>query len=61
MHFSGMSSGLFEIKSKIGDGWDLIGENSLFINKKERFQITVSTIRSIDKLRISILGEISGL
>lgn len=57
----GMSSGKIEIKSKIGDGWDLIGENSIFPNKIDRFKITVSTIKSIDKLRINILGEISGL
>ena len=57
----GMSSGMFEIKSKIGDGWDLVGEKSLFTQKRNQYQITVSTIKTIDKLRINILGEISGL
>lgn len=57
----GMSSGMFEIKSKIGDGWDLIGENKIFANKRNQYQITVSTIKSIEKLKINILGEISGL
>ncbi len=57
----GMSSGLFEIKSKIGDGEDLIGDNNIFSTKRSQYQITVSQIKSIDKLSINILGEISGL
>ena len=57
----GMSSGLFEIKSKIGDGEDLIGNNNVFSAKRTQYRITVSQIKSIDKLSINILGEISGL
>ena len=57
----GCSSGLFEIKSKIGDGQDLIGENKVFSSTRSQYQITVSTIKSIDKLSINLLGEISGL
>ena len=54
----GCSSGLFEVKSAIGDGVDLIGEDKLFTNLKDRFQITVSTIKSIDVLKINNLGKI---
>ena len=57
----GCSSGMFEIKSKIGDGQDLIGDNNIFENVRDRYQITVSQIKSIDKLSINLLGEISGL
>lgn len=63
----GQSSGLLEIKSPIGDGYDLAGDDKLFDsdrlsnNSKIQFQITVSTIKSIEKLRINILGEIDGL
>ena len=57
----GMSSGQFEIKSKIGDGEDLIGGNNIFSTKRDRYKITVSTIKSIDKLSINLLGEINGL
>lgn len=57
----GMTSGMFEIKSKIGDGQDLIGSNNIFSIKRSQYYITVSTIKSIDKLSINLLGEISGL
>ena len=57
----GMTSGMFEIKSKIGDGQDLIGNNNIFSIKRSQYYITVSTIKSIDKVSINLLGEISGL
>jgi hypothetical protein len=59
----GCSSGMFEIKSPIGDGYDLIGEGKIYtsISKDNRFKITVSTIKSIKKLSINTLGEINGL
>lgn len=57
----GCSSGKLEIKSKLGDGYDLFGETNLFEKQIDRYQITVSTIKSIDKLSINLLGEISGL
>ena len=57
----GMTSGMFEIKSKIGDGQDLIGNNNIFSKKRSQYYITISTIKSIDKLSISLLGEINGL
>lgn len=57
----GCSSGMFEIKSMLGDGYDLIGENKIFDKQRSQYQITVSTIQKIDKLSINILGEVSGL
>lgn len=57
----GFSSGKFEIGSVIGDGEDLIKESNLFNKKMERYQLTVSTIKSIKKLSINVLGEVNGL
>ena len=61
----GCSSGKFEIKSKIGDGYDLINckaeDNQIFNKKLDRYPITISTIKEIKKLSISVLGEISGV
>ena len=57
----GCASGLLEVKSKLGDGYDIIGENNIFSKQSERYRITISTIQKIEKLSISILGEINGL
>lgn len=57
----GFSSGMFEIKSMLGDGRDLYGKNKLFNKDRSRYQITISTIKSIKKLNISTLGEINGI
>lgn len=57
----GFSSGMFEIKSMLGDGKDLYGDNKLFNKERTRYHLTISTIESIEKLDISILGEIHGL
>lgn len=61
----GCSSGMLEVKSKLGDGYDIIvnsyNENNIFGKQRDRYTITVSTIKEIEKLSISVLGEISGL
>ena len=61
----GCSSGKLEVKSKLGDGYDIIvndyNENNIFNKKIDRYTITVSTIKEIKKLSISVLGEISGV
>ena len=57
----GCTSGMFEVKSKIGDGYDIIGNSNIFSKVLEQYRITVSTISSIQKLSINILGEISGV
>ena len=61
----GFTSGMFEVKSKIGDGYDIISNkfnpNNIFGKQRSQFYITVSTIKEIKKLSISVLGEISGL
>ena len=61
----GCSSGMFEVKSKLGDGYDIIvnsfNENNIFNKQRKQYAITVSTIKKVKKLSISVLGEISGL
>lgn len=57
----GCSSGKIEVKSKLGDGYDIIGNNNIFAKKNDRYTITVSTIEKIEKLSINLLGEINGL
>ena len=61
----GCSSGMMEVKSKLGDGFDIIvnnyNNNNIFNKQRDRYTITVSTIKEIKKLSISVLGEISGL
>lgn len=61
----GGSKGEFEVKSKIGDNYDIVvndfNENNIFSKKMDRYKITVSTIKEIKKLSINVLGEISGL
>ena len=60
----GFSRGQLEIKGLIGDERDLYaGNNMLFKKKKKngRYMPTVSTIKSIKKLNISVLGDIYGL
>ena len=61
----GCSSGMLEVKSKLGDGYDIVAnnynENNVFNNQRKRYTITVSTIKEIKKLSINVLGEISGI
>jgi CRISPR subtype II RNA-guided endonuclease Cas9/Csn1 len=60
----GLSNGLFEVYSIIGDGSDLfLKENSIFAERGEssngRNQLTVSTIKNIVVHNISVTGKIS--
>ena len=61
----GCSSGMLEVKSKLGDGYDIIvndyNENNIFSKQRDRYTTTISTIKEIKKLSISVLGEISGV
>lgn len=61
----GCSSGMLEVKSKLGDSYDIIvndyNENNIFSKQRDRYTITISTIKEIEKLSISVLGEISGV
>ena len=61
----GCSSGKIEVKSKLGDGYDIvnsnINKNNIFNKQMERYMLTVSTIKEIKKLSINLLGEISGI
>ena len=53
----GFSSGKVEISSCTGDGLDLINSNVLTKVRKQ-YQLTISTISSINYVKISTLGEL---
>lgn len=55
----GFSGGKIEIKSALGDGYDLIGKEKIFENLSNngRYMITVSTIKNINKINLSNLGK----
>lgn len=53
---TGFSGGRLEIKSIIGDSTDLI-RNGVFNNIINRYQITISTIKNIRKVKYNILGD----
>lgn len=57
----GYSGGQLEVKSTIGDGYDLVGKNNVFNNLIGRYFKTISAIDDIKKLSINTLGEISGI
>lgn len=58
----GFSSGMFEVKGLIGDNKDICGENNLFANERDsQYRLSVSTIKEIKKLEITVLGDINGL
>ncbi len=56
-YVNGCSSGIFEISSPLGDSYDLT-QCKLFDNFRERYTVTVSTIKSIKKIKINTLGKI---
>lgn len=60
-YVTGFTNGQLEVKSKIGDCYDIVGKDNIFSKINSRYKITVSTISSIQKLSINILGEISGV
>ena len=53
----GFTSGMLEVGSIVGDGIDLI-VNKLSGKPKSRYQITISTILEIKKIRMNIFGEV---
>ena len=59
----GFTSGKLKIKGMLGDGRDLVGNDNLMLslNTKDEYEVTVSTIKNIKKLEITVLGEINGL
>ncbi len=54
----GFTSGKFEVKSVLGDAYDLL-INGLTGKIKSQYQITVSTITNIEKIYLNNLGELS--
>jgi len=57
-YVKGFSSGQFEVGSALGDSLDIIGEKNLFQGARERYQLTISTIKSIKKVKLNNLGKI---
>jgi len=57
-YVKGFSSGKFEVGSALGDSLDIIGEKNLFQRARERYQLTISTIKSIKKVKLNNLGKI---
>lgn len=54
----GVSSGMFEISSVLGDNYDLLESGLTSKIDKKQIQITVSTIKNIKLHNISVLGKI---
>lgn len=58
-YICGFSSGMFEISSYIGDNFDLVGKNNLFLNFRDsQYRLTISSIKSIRKIKLNNLGKI---
>ena len=57
-YVTGCSSGMLEVSSAIGDGLDLVGNDNLFVNERDRYQVTLSTIKSIKIIKLNNLGKI---
>ena len=53
----GYTSGMLEVESVVGDGIDLV-VSKLSGKIKERYQITITTIQEIKKIRMNIFGEV---
>ena len=60
-YITGFSQGKIEISSYLGDAYDLVGNNKLFTNfyAGGQYPITISTIKSIKKINLSLLGKIT--
>lgn len=53
----GFTSGMFEVESIYGDAQDLF-YNHLFVNFRTQYSLTVSTIKSVKSISVSVLGKI---
>ncbi len=53
----GFSSGMFEVKSILGDGTDLV-DKCIVGKVKKQYQLSVSTIKKIEKVSVNNLGEL---
>ena len=53
----GFGSGMLEVESIVGDGIDLV-ISGLSGKIKDRYQITISTIQEIKKIKMNIFGEV---
>jgi hypothetical protein len=50
-------SGMLEVESVVGDGIDMV-ISGLSGKVKDRYQITISTIQEIKKIKMNIFGEV---
>ena len=61
VYVNSCANGQLELKSPLGDGYDIIGDQNIFNEIVKNYKKTISTIDNIQKLSINTLGEISGL
>lgn len=54
----GFSSGKFEVTSPLGDGYDIIGTDNLFSKVLTQYTLTVSKIKDIKLINLSVLGKV---
>ncbi len=60
-YITGFSQGKVEVSSYLGDSYDLVGDNKLFsiFYAGGQYPVTISTIKSIKKINLSVLGKIT--
>ena len=60
-YITGFTQGKIEVSSYLGDSYDLVGNNKLFTTfyTGGQYPITISTIKSIKKVNLSVLGKIT--
>ena len=60
-YITGFSQGKVEVSSYLGDSYDLVGDNKLFsiFYAGSQYPVTISTIKSIKKINLSVLGKIT--
>ncbi len=59
-YLSGFTSGRIELKSYLGDNFDLIGEKNIFptFTSDDRYRLGCNNILSIEKVKLNTLGKI---
>lgn len=57
-YIGGFTSGKLRIGSYLGDGVDLLGSDKFFKSLPKNYELTVSTIKSINKIKLNNLGKI---
>lgn len=59
-YINGFSTGKIEVCSYLGDSYDIVGKDNLFnkFNSTNRYSKTISDIKNIEKVKLTILGKI---